>query len=104
MPIIGNFAVRMVQTRHTSVMDPAARLQPQLRPDEQLLWCGAPEPRVWFAPADAYMIPVSIFWCAFAVFWEHGASARGGPAFALFGAVFIAFGAYFVIGRFIYKH
>ena len=85
-------------------MDPAVRLQPHLRPDEQLLWYGVPDPRVWFAPADVFMVPVSIFWCAFAVFWEHGASAHGGLPFALFGIVFIAVGVYFVFGRFIYKH
>lgn len=79
-------------------------LQTHLRADEQLLWYGVPDQRVWFAPADAFLIPFSIFWCAFAIFWESGVVAGGAPAFAeVWGIPFIAIGVYFVVGRFAYK-
>ncbi len=85
-------------------MDDYARLQAYLRPGEQLLWCGRPDPRLWFTGADLYLIPFSVLWCGFAIFWEAGASRSGGPLFAVFGVPFIAIGLYMVAGRFFYKH
>lgn len=85
-------------------MDDYARLEACLRPGEQLLWCGRPDPRLWFTSADIYLIPFSLLWCGFAVFWEAGASRSGGPVFAVFGVPFIAMGLYMVVGRFFYKH
>jgi hypothetical protein len=87
-------------------MDPAAQLQlePYLRAGERLLWCGRPDPRVWLTPADGFLIPFSIVWTSFAIFWEIGVSASGGSPFAIvFGAPFLAIGAYMVFGRFLYK-
>lgn len=81
-----------------------ARLQPYLRPGEQLLWCGRPDSGVWFTAADLYLIPFSILWCGFAIFWEAGASQSGDPVFTAWGLPFIAVGLYMVIGRFFYKH
>lgn len=79
-------------------------LQANLRADEQLLWHGVPDQRVWFAPADAFLIPFSFMWCAFAVFWESSVVTGGGPVFAeVWGVPFIAIGGYFVVGRFAYK-
>ena len=37
---------------------------------ERLLWAGRPDTRVLFGRADGYLIPVSIVWCAFIVFWN----------------------------------
>jgi len=89
---------------HTSLVDPVMELQGHLRSDEQLLWHGVPDPRVWLGPADAFLIPFSVMWCAFAVFWESGVVAGRGPVFAeVWGVPFIAVGAYFVVGRFAYK-
>jgi len=70
-------------------------LQPHVRSDEQPLWHGAPDPRVWFAPADTFLIPFSILWCGFAIFWEAGVVAGGGPVFfSVVGIPFIAIGIY----------
>jgi hypothetical protein len=89
---------------HTSLMDPFIGLQAHLRADEQLLWHGVPDQRVWLAPADAFLIPFSVMWCAFAVFWESSAVTGGGPVFAeLWGVPFIVIGVYYVVGRFAYK-
>jgi hypothetical protein len=80
-----------------------AQLESWLRPDEQLLWCGRPDPSVLFTAADSFVIPFTILWLAFALFWEHGVS-QGGDAFArVWGIPFIVIGLYMVAGRFIYK-
>ena len=88
-------------------MDAAAQLQlePYLRPGERLLWCGRPDPQVWFTPADGFLIPFSILWTSFAIFWEIGVSTSSGgsPVGAVFGVPFLAIGAYMVLGRFLYK-
>ena len=63
-----------------------------------------PDQRVWFAPADAFLIPFSIMWCAFAVFWESSVVTGRGSVFAeLWGVPFMVIGVYLVVGRFAYK-
>ena len=59
---------------------------------------------MWFTPADAFLIPFSIFWCGFAIFWEAGVASSGASLFVVWGIPFIAVGLYLVFGRFIYKH
>jgi hypothetical protein len=50
---------------------------------------------------DVMLIPFSLFWCGFVVFWIWSASKAGG-AFWLFGVPFLFVGLYFVAGRFIF--
>ena len=68
--------------------------------DERELWNGVPGTGHLFSPADAVMIPFSIFWCGFALFWEFGAITSGRGLFALFGLPFVAVGLYMLVGRF----
>ena len=87
--------------------------QPELLTGERILWTGQPNPRIIFAPYDFFMVPFSLLWGGFALFWEAGvlglipgAMKNGGNApfiFPLFGSVFVAVGLYFIIGRFFYK-
>jgi hypothetical protein len=80
------------------------KLSQYLRPGEELLWYGQPDRSVIFAPADAFAVPFSILWLAFAVFWESAAVGPGGDAFAaVWGLPFIAVGCYATVGRFVYK-
>jgi hypothetical protein len=76
-----------------------------LRSGERLLWSGSPDPAVAFTRGDVFLIPFSILWAAFALFWEASVLSRPGPPvlFPIFGAVFVVFGLYFVIGRFFVK-
>lgn len=86
-------------------------LRDALEPGEQLLWSGFPKQGVLFHPADLFLIPFSLMWCGFAIFWE-AMVIFGEPdvpdrfnlwdrLFVLWGIPFILAGLYFVFGRFI---
>lgn len=80
-----------------------ARLQQLLLPDERVIWTGRPDPRAHFTPADFWLVPFSLMWAGFAVFWEFTAVSMGRGSFALVGIPFVLIGLYFVVGRFFYK-
>ncbi|UGX87174.1 PH domain-containing protein [Phyllobacterium meliloti] len=49
-----------------------------------------------------FVIPFSLLWCGFAIFWTIGATnTTGGGPFPLFGLLFVCIGLYFVFGRFL---
>lgn len=74
-----------------------------IRSEEKELWKGKPKQGVVFNSRDALMIPFSMLWCGFAIFWTIGATNHGAPAFfAVWGCMFVAVGLYFVFGRFIH--
>jgi hypothetical protein len=78
-------------------------LQSELLPDEKLLWSGKPAGGIKLRSGDALLIPFSIFWFGFAIFWEFGATmSGGGPFFTIWGIPFICIGFYICIGRFFY--
>lgn len=73
----------------------------ELEPREKLLWSGRPKQGFIFRGADAFMIPFSLLWCGFAIFWEIAVLSSGAPPFfLLFGGFFVLMGFYFVFGRF----
>jgi hypothetical protein len=69
---------------------------------EHIEWVGRPDPTKRFTPADRFLIPFSLLWGGFSIFWLVGATLAGG-LFGLFGIPFAALGLYFIFGRFIYK-
>ena len=96
-----------------AIIDPEAssKVQTELMSGETLLWAGKPNPSVVFHSDDLYLIPFSLLWGGFAIFWELGVlgywgnGPRGGtpPTFmALFGIPFVVIGQYFIWGRFLY--
>lgn len=85
-------------------MTPTALAQQELQPGENLRWSGQGDPAVLFAGFDAWLIPFSLLWGGFAIFWETSVIASGaGPLFFVFGGVFTAIGLYFIFGRFLVK-
>ena len=86
-----------------SIIDPNW-VRPYLSGDEYLLWSGKPCKGRLLVKSDIFMIPFSIVWCGFAVFWEYSAVRGGVPLpFALFGIPFVVMGLYITIGRFFHK-
>jgi len=85
--------------------------QEELIKDEHIMWTGQPDTSVVFTRADIFLIPFSLFWGGFAIFWEVTVlfarnKAGGGPPafFALFGMIFVVLGLHFILGRFIWKN
>lgn len=77
--------------------------RPYINSGEFILWRGKPEKGHIFTSQDIFLIPFSIFWCGFAIFWEFSAITGGAPFFfCLFGVPFVAVGLYLVFGRFIW--
>lgn len=77
-------------------------LRQHLDNNENLLWVGQPQTGLVFRSADIFLIPFSILWCGFAIFWFISAISSGAPfLFSLFGLPFVAIGLFFVFGRFV---
>jgi hypothetical protein len=101
------------QGNWVGIIDPEAssRLQPELLAGETFLWTGKPNPRVVFHSDDWYLIPFSLLWGGFAIFWEAGVlgywgsgAKNGTPSsfMALWGIPFIVIGQYVIWGRFLH--
>jgi hypothetical protein len=69
---------------------------------EKILWSGAPAAGVRLQARDVFMIPFSLLWCGFAIFWEYSVSShRRVPVFfILWGIPFVLVGLFMVVGRF----
>jgi hypothetical protein len=87
----------------------AVAVQPELVPGESFVWAGQPKTSVIFHKEDALLIPVSLLWGGFAIFWEAGVSgmwgaqAHGRWTFGmLWGIPFVLIGQYLIWGRFFY--
>lgn len=80
---------------------PESTLSQHLDPGERLLWSGQPRGGIRLRAQDAFLIPLSILWCGFAIFWEASVIRSGAPFFfMLWGIPFVCVGLFFVFGRF----
>ena len=88
----------------------SANFQSELSSGESILWASMPNPSVIFHTEDSFMIPFSLLWGGFTLFWlVEAAGIWGGKSGAahiwqlstLWGAAFALMGQYFIWGRFI---
>jgi hypothetical protein len=93
---------------------PLETFSPELLPGEIIVWTGQPNPSVIFHRDDWAIIPFSLMWGGFAIFWLLGASglwdmgqSKPSHSFGLFGIIwgtpFVLVGQYLIWGRFLYK-
>jgi len=87
----------------------------RLAPDEDVMWCGQPKTSVLFDANDIFLVPFSLLWGGFALFWEGSViaallrgetkSGNGGDLlmFAIGGIVMVLIGLYMIVGRFFGK-
>lgn len=86
----------------TSASGTQAAVRALLKPGERILWSGGPDVRAYTLRGAWFLVPFSILWGGFAIFWEVSAlSARAPFPFALFGLPFVAIGLYMIFGRFL---
>lgn len=86
-------------------------IQPDLTSGESVLWAGKPNTSGIFHREDIFLVPFSLLWGGFAIFWEAGVlgywgkASRSGEAWwfgALWGIPFVVIGQYLIWGRFFY--
>ena len=86
-------------------------VQKELNSGERLIWTGTPGRGVRLRSSDAFMIPFSLMWGGFAIFWEYsvlfGLDPSGSPSSSpapifmrLWGIPFVVVGLYLIVGRF----
>ena len=82
--------------------------RPYLLAGERVLWSGQPKQGLSLGSRDALLIPFSLMWGGFAIFWNaavwlgpFGAEGDTPPLFfRLWGLPFLAIGLYLILGRF----
>lgn len=80
----------------------SAQFQGDLNNKETILWSGQPKRGIVFTAKDIFLIPFSLIWCGFAIFWIIMALNIGAPFyFTMFGIPFVILGLILVFGRFI---
>ena len=76
--------------------------KPYIMDNEYILWEGAPQKGLVLTSRDLALIPFSLIWLAFSLFWEVSAIRTTGSLFmVLWGLPFVGVGIYLLFGRFL---
>jgi len=88
-----------LENRMTASADPFAG---RLLREEKVIWRGRPKQGFMLTSRDAVLIPVSLVWCGFIIFWESSVLRNpNAPIFmVLFGGLFLLIGLFLTVGRF----
>lgn len=69
---------------------------------EKMVWQGQPDSGLLFTSRDWLLVPFSLFWGGFSIFWEKSVLDTNAPVFMkLWGVPFVLIGVYLVVGRFL---
>ncbi|UXI66330.1 PH domain-containing protein [Tahibacter amnicola] len=83
------------------IIPPAVR--ESLLAGERVLWVGKPQTGLLIRPSDALLIPFSLMWGGFAIFWEWMVIQSNAPlVMRLWGIPFVLIGLYLMVGRFFF--
>jgi hypothetical protein len=78
-----------------------ATFSDRLLPGERVLWTGRPTRELIFGPRDVFLVPFSILWCGFAIFWTATVIISGAPVlWWIWGSMFVLVGLAMSFGRF----
>jgi hypothetical protein len=87
-------------------------IQSELASGESVVWAGQPSGTFVLHKEDVFLVPFSLLWGGFAIFWELGAAGfwgsgqrSGNPWIfgVLWGIPFVLVGQYMIWGRFFYS-
>ena len=82
-------------------MTPFVREPLPIPADETVRWTGEPPTGLLWRASDWVMLPFSLMWGGFALFWESMVISAGAPlVMMLFGVPFVCLGLYLIAGRF----
>lgn len=85
----------------------AQSFQPYLTAGERVVWTGRPKRGFVLSSKDGLLIPFSLIWGGFALFWNAGVwgiiGGNEAPVFfRLWGLPFLTVGLYVIFGRFLH--